>query len=146
VRFWDSSALVPLLAEEDSTAGLRRLLAEDAEVLVWWGTRVECASALARRGREGRLGRKDAILAEERLRRLGQEWTEVAPTDRVRSIAERLLRVHALRAADALQLAAAVLGSEEQPSALALVTLDDRLAEAAEREGFRVIGERELIR
>lgn len=140
MRFWDTSALVPLLSEEDSTAGIRRLLVEDGDVLVWWATRVECASALARRGREGRLGRRDAILGEERLRRLAQHWTEVAATDRVRAIAERLLRVHALRAADALQLAAAVVGSDDRPAALALVTLDDRLAEAAEREGFRVLG------
>jgi len=140
VRFWDSSALVPLLAEEASSLAMRRLFEDDREVLVWWAARVECASALARRVREGRLVRKDAVLAEQRLRRLSQVWAEVAPTEPVRTAAQRLLRVHPLRAADALQLAAAVVASEQQAASLELITLDDRLAEAAEREGFIVVG------
>lgn len=140
MRFWDSSALVPLLAEEASSLAMRRLFEDDREVLVWWAARVECASALARRVREGRLVRKDAVLAEQRLRRLSQVWAEVAPTEPVRTAAQRLLRVHPLRAADALQLAAAVVASEQQAASLELITLDDRLAEAAEREGFIVVG------
>ena len=51
-----------------------------------------------------------------------------------------MLRVHALRAADALQLAAALLASDEEPAGLDIVTLDSRLADAARREGFRVSG------
>lgn len=47
-----------------------------------------------------------------------------------------------LRAADALQLAAALAAAENNPSALSIVTLDDRLAEAAEREGFPLMRER----
>ncbi|HSN13487.1 MAG TPA: PIN domain-containing protein [Anaeromyxobacteraceae bacterium] len=140
MRFWDSSALVPLLAEEASTVAMRSRLDEDRELLVWWGTRVECASALARRLREGRLGRQEALRAEQRLQRLSKAWSEVAPTDPVRTAAERLLRVHPLRAADALQLAAAVVAAEHVPASMELVTLDDRLAEAAELEGFRVLG------
>jgi hypothetical protein len=46
------------------------------------------------------------------------------------------LRVHPLRAADALQLAAAYIAAERRPSSLELVILDDRLAAAARREGF----------
>ena len=140
MRFWDSSALVPLLAEEASTVAMRSRLDEDRELLVWWGTRVECASALARRLREGRLGRQEALRAEQRLQRLSKAWSEVAPMDPVRTAAERLLRVHPLRAADALQLAAAVVAAEHVPASMELVTLDDRLAEAAELEGFRVLG------
>lgn len=140
MRFWDSSALVPLLAEETTTDAMRRRLREDRDVLVWWGARVECVSALARCVREGRVLRKELVRAEQRLLHLTQAWLEVAPTEPVRAAAQRLLRVHPLRAADALQLAAAVVAAEQEAASLELVTLDDRLAEAAEREGFRVLG------
>jgi predicted nucleic acid-binding protein len=140
VRFWDASALAPLVVEEAETGAMRRRLAEDREILAWWGARIECASALARRHREGALGRQDAVRAERRLQRLAQSWAEVQPTEPVRTVAQRLLRVHPLRAADALQLAAAVIAAEHEPASLELLTLDDRLAEAAEREGFRVLG------
>jgi hypothetical protein len=56
----------------------------------------------------------------------------------VKSIAIRLLRVHALRAADALQLAAALVWADGVPSGSVLHTHDRRLATAAEREGFEV--------
>jgi predicted nucleic acid-binding protein len=46
-----------------------------------------------------------------------------------------------LRAADALQLAAAVLASEGEPSSLEIVTLDERLSEAAQKEGLTAIPE-----
>jgi predicted nucleic acid-binding protein len=46
--------------------------------------------------------------------------------------------VHPLRAADALQLAAAVVAAEGIPASLSIVTLDERLAAAARREGFVV--------
>ena len=140
MRFWDASAVVPLLVEEPTSAGLRKRLAEDRQTLVWWGTPVECASALARREREGALTRAEVLLAEQRLRRLAESWLEVLPTDAVRSMAQRLLRIHPLRAADALQLAAAVVAAEHEPASLEVMVLDDRLAEAAEREGFLVSG------
>jgi hypothetical protein len=47
-----------------------------------------------------------------------------------------LLRVHPLRAAGALQLAAAYLVAERRPSTLEIVTLDDRLRHAGRKEGF----------
>jgi predicted nucleic acid-binding protein len=58
----------------------------------------------------------------------------------VREAAVRFLRVHPLRAADALQLAAAFVAAERRPSSLEVVTLDDRLAVAARKEGFALIG------
>ncbi len=51
----------------------------------------------------------------------------------------RFLRVHPLRAADALQLAAAFIAAERRPSSLELITLDDRLAAAARKEGFVLV-------
>jgi predicted nucleic acid-binding protein len=140
VRFWDASAIVPLLVAETSTAGLLALLDRDPEMIVWWGSPVECTSAIARREREGALATKDATRALERLRRVAAGWQEVLPGDSLRAIAQRLLRVHPLRAADALQLAAAIVASEHESSSLPLVCLDERLSDAAAREGFPLAG------
>jgi len=137
VRFWDTSALVPLLAEEALTRTMSDHLRTDPEMVVWWATRVECASALARLERAG-------LAVAEPLSRLGmlaEAWHEVEATEQVRRVAERILRVHALRAADALQLAAATVAAEHDPRTLGLVTLDAKLADAASREGFPVVGQ-----
>jgi hypothetical protein len=68
------------------------------------------------------------------------DWQEISPSELVRRTARRLLRLHPLRAADALQLAAANVAGENDPSTLELVTVDGRLADAARREGFAVLG------
>ena len=139
MRFWDSSAIVPLLVTEASTPTMTREFKRDPEVFVWWGTEVECVSALARLDREATVAGSEIVAAFERLDELGRGWQLIQPVDRVRLIANRLLRVHALRAGDALQLAAAIAAAEERPSSLDMVTLDLRLAQAAEREGFKVV-------
>ncbi len=136
MKFWDASAIVPLLLAEPDRDTLLELLAEDRSMAVWWGTPVECSSALARREREGALAARDASQAAERLNVLAATWQEVLPSNLVRNTAQRLLRVHALRAADSLQLAAAIVASEGDPRSLPFVCLDERLAEAAGREGF----------
>jgi predicted nucleic acid-binding protein len=86
--------------------------------------------------RERALPEDDLTAAEQRLVRLAKRWTEIDALPPVRERAERLLRVHALRAADALQLAAALVAVSEQPRRRAFVTLDDDLFAAADREGF----------
>jgi predicted nucleic acid-binding protein len=136
MRFWDASAIVPLLVDESSTAAVQAIVANDAGVLVWWASQIECASALARLEREGLLDESAAAEAFERLGALTRSWNEVDPSDAVREAAVRFLRVHPLRAADALQLAAAFVAAEGRPSSLEVVTLDDRLAAAARKEGF----------
>jgi predicted nucleic acid-binding protein len=141
MRFWDASAVVPLLLAEPTTKRLQRLAAADPAMLVWWATEVECASALSRLERDGTIGAQVATEAFDRLTRLARGWHEVDPSDDVRAAAVRLLRVHPLRAADARQLAAAYVASERRPSSLAIVTLDDRLAAAARKEGFAVVGD-----
>lgn len=139
MRFWDASAIVPWLMREPSTRAVQALAAKDPAVLVWWATEVECASALARLDREGALDESAATQAFDRLRQLASGWHEVDPSDAVREAAVRFLRVHPLRASDALQLAAAFIAAERRPSSLEVVTLDDRLAAAARKEGFAVI-------
>jgi predicted nucleic acid-binding protein len=138
MRYWDASALVPLLVEEQTTRQMQALMSDDAVALVWWGTAVECASAVSRLERDGQLNDQAVETAFARLRHLADAWNEVEPGDAVREAAIRFLRVHALRAADALQLGAAFVAAEGRPTTLEVVTLDDRLGAAARKEGFVV--------
>lgn len=136
MRFWDASAVVPLVVREPSSEAMLRLLGADEAMIAWWGTRVECASALRRRERAGALSASGARRALARLDDLAGSWSEVAPTDAVRISAARALAVHPLRAADALQLAAALVWRGERAPHRELICLDDRLRGAASREGF----------
>ena len=139
MRFWDSSALLPLLIEEVTGDRVRCWLEDDTGILAWWATRVEIASALARRERQGLLATDEANAAATALQRLAGAWEEVAPSEIIRRTAQRLLRSHALRAADSLQLAAAWVAAGQEPAALEIVSLDERLNAAARREGFKVL-------
>ena len=139
MRFWDSSAVVPLLVVEPSSPAVMRSYELDPEIVAWWATEAECVSALARLEREGSLASSSMVEGLRRLDALAQAWREVQPVAAVREIAVRLLRVHPLRTADALPRAAAIVVAEGHPSSLPLVTLDERLAQAAEREGFAIV-------
>lgn len=139
MKFWDTSAIVPLLVAEASTGRLQKIVSEDPDMLVWWGTEVECASALARLEREAVLDPRDAVAAFKRLVQFAEGWHEIDPSDTIRETAKRFLRVHSLRAADALQLAAAFVASEGRPASLEMITLDVRLANTAQKEGFVLI-------
>jgi predicted nucleic acid-binding protein len=139
MRFWDSSAIVPLLVTQASSPAITREYEADPEVIAWWATVVECVSAVSRLERDGALSPSQFVDVLRRLDRVEFGWQEVQPGESVRQTALRVLRVHALRAGDALQLAAAIVASEGHPATLAFVTLDDRLALAAEREGFAVV-------
>jgi predicted nucleic acid-binding protein len=141
LKFWDASAIVPLLTAEPSTRSLQAMASGDTAMLVWWATEVECASAVARLERDGALDGAGVRAAFDRLTKLAAGWHEVDASDAVGETAIRFLRVHPLRAADALQLAAAFVAAERRPSSLEVVTLDDRLAAAALKEGFAVIDE-----
>ena len=137
--FWDASAIVPLLVAESTTQRLQALASRDSDMLVWWGSEVECISALARLERSAALDAKGMALASNRLKQLARGWHEIEPSEIVRESALRFLRVHPLQAADALQLAAAFTASEHRPASLQVVTLDERLADAARKEGFTLI-------
>jgi uncharacterized protein len=139
VRFWDSSALVPLLVEEDTSEPLQALFQDDQEVAAWWGTEVECASAVARLERLGQLTPAETSEVFQQLQLLAKVWHLIDPVETIRASAKRFLRVHDVRAADALQLAAAFLACEGRPASLEVACLDDRLVTAFRREGFKVI-------
>lgn len=138
MRFWDSSALVPLVVRQPGSVEADRWLGEDAEVVIWTLTSVEVVSALRRLVRDGDLGERPARQAEDLAATLFERTHVVSDVERVKGIAVRLLRVHALRAADSLQLAAALVWADGAPGGTVLHTYDRRLATAAEREGFEV--------
>jgi predicted nucleic acid-binding protein len=139
MKFWDSSAVIPLCLKEQTTERLKSLLKADEEIIVWWASRVECLSALSRRRRESVLSADAELKAKEILSVMSAEWSEVQPTEPVRQRAERLLAIHPLRSADAFQLAAALIWAQENPQGLEIVCLDRNLREAAHKEGFSVL-------
>jgi uncharacterized protein with PIN domain len=139
MKFWDASAVIALLIDEPAHPTARALLEADPVMLTWWATAAECVAAIARRERDQSMTAAHASAAVARLQALSSEWHEVLASDVVRSIAQRMLRVHALGAGDCLQLAAAMIAAEHDPTTLAFVSLDSPLSEAASREGFRVI-------
>lgn len=136
MRFWDTSAILPLISQEPLSEEMRRLLEEDAGMVVWWATRVECVSAISRRVREGSFDPGQEASARGLLDDLSESWTEVRPASRLRVLAEQTLTAHPLRAADALQLASAQVWCESQPHGRPFVCLDERLRSAAYRTGF----------
>lgn len=137
--FWDTSALVPLCCFQPQSAHARQAARTYNRQVVWWGTVMEAVSSLNRLTREGALTAKESSQAFARLDYLRSRWNEVQPTEEVRDRAERLLRIHKLRAADALQLAAALVWCGDRPQGRALICADGNLSDAAGAEGFTVI-------
>ena len=140
MRYWDASALVPLVVAEPQSARVRGWLAEDDGIVTWAWTRSEIVSAIERRVREGSLTRSHRRDTLDRFEAFSQSWDEVSDLLAVRTRACALLARHPLRAADAGQLAAALLVQEQLGGGLAFVCLDERLSLAAERESLRAVG------
>jgi hypothetical protein len=139
MHYWDASAIVPLCVEEASSATFRSL-AEAERIVTWCLSAVEVRSGIERRARDGSLAPDARERAVADLRQLAEAWTEVTMIAPVRERALRLLAVHVLRGADAVQLAAALVVTEDQPAGHSFVSTDARLRTAAEREGFAVVG------
>lgn len=139
MKFWDTSALFALMSKEFGTRTVAAVFEEDPSLVVCWGTQVELASAAARLRREGRID--DAKLMEL-IRDAGQlsaTAEEIRADDDVRTAAMRVIRLHDLRAAHALQLAAALIWAGHGAAGTGFVCLDGRLRAAAEKEGFAVL-------
>ncbi len=139
LAFWDASAIVPLCYQQVQTAKARQAYRVFPNMVVWWATRVECASALCRMEREHEFTAQQAQQPFTTLESYRRKWDEIAPSDEVRTLAERLLRKHQLRAADSLQLAAALVWCNSYPKGRAFVCDDGRLLAAAEQEGFNAV-------
>lgn len=150
MKFWDSSALVPLFVEEKASRGCRDIVRGDPDQAVWLFAVTEVLSALRRRHREGLLAAPALEAAEHRVGRVALRWFETELREplifRVRDEAARLMRSYPLRAADALQLGAALAASEFKPRGRAFVALDADLLAAARAEGFDAIEPGGLLR
>jgi len=138
MRFWDSSAIVPLLVLERETERCLRAFQSDQEVMVWTMSKMEVFSALCRRFREGALKEADFYSAKKRMNDFFDMAFEIISVSKVKDRALRLLQVHPLRAADAIQLAAVLVATKEETSRLPVMSFDDKLTQAARREGFTV--------
>ena len=138
MKFWDSSAIIPLCLQEEHSDIIGALAQEDSGLIIWWGTPVECCSSFARLRREKVITQNEEQQLRSLLARLVEYGTEMIASEEVRSTARRLLLRHPLRAADALQLAAALVWVGNQPDDQGFVSLDNRLREAARAEGFTV--------
>ncbi len=139
MKFWDSSAIVPLIIQEEQSKLCENLFKEDSQILVWTYTATEVLSALFRKYREGKLSDQELLIPQEKLNQLESSWSEVLPKESIKLRAHRLLATHSLRAADALQLAAALVAFRDQPEEKHFITFDQNLVKAARQEGFRVI-------
>ena len=139
MNFWDSSAIIALVADEPAGPEARQTLEADPHMAVWWGTPVECVAAIARKERIGVAGAGQVAEGLRRLEDLAHDWHEVQPDRPLRLLARRLVRVHPLKAADALQLAAAVVVAEQEPAKIGFVSFDGQLNKAAALEGLAVL-------
>jgi uncharacterized protein len=139
LRFWDASALVPLIIEEPASSACRDWIKQDPEVVLWGLTWLEVASAVERRVRDGRMSKSVRGAALARIRRIVGDAHEISDLPAVRTRALLLVARHALPSADAAQLGAALLAADPDPGSLTMVVLDHRLADAAEREGLAVL-------
>lgn len=139
MKFWDASAVIPLCIEEPQTKIVQDIAKKDNAFVVWWGSLIECYSAFARLYREGSLKYQEEEQVREVLFSLASVWTEIEPSEDIRDIAVRLLLNHPLRAADSLQLSAAIVWADKKPKGHHFVCFDVKLREAARKEGFAVL-------
>ncbi len=133
--FWDSSALVPLTVKEERTTRVRSLY-KAHQVIVWWGTPLEIASAVARLARMKQINPSEEAKARQVAQRISDSWSVIQPSDALRATATELVRRHDLSAADALQLAAALQWCEDAPQGRIFLTADLKLRRAASSTGF----------
>ena len=128
-----------LQVKQESTTALRKFYADDPQILAWMFSEVEVVSALCRLAREGSISRRDLVEAISRFESFYASLTVVSHFEAVKPRAKRLLRVHPLKAADALQLGAALAAVYDDPSGWEMVCLDERLRDAASHEGFLLL-------
>ena len=133
--FWDASALVPLCVRQSMTPRAIALYKRYAAI-VWWATPVEIASALARLARMKQLDSGDWTKARELAKNLADAWSLIQPSNALCSKAVQVVERYDLRAADSLQLAAALAWCEDAPPGHVFLTVDQKLREAARLSGF----------
>jgi len=143
MKFWDASAIIPLCLDEEQSRTIGDIARKDGGLVVWWGSVVEIYSAFARLRRDGMLSPADESKVLLVLNELTGTWTEIEPSDSIRDITRRLLQNYPLRAADSLQLAAAIVWADRSPKGHHFVCLDTRLRDAARKEGFTILPQKQ---
>jgi len=133
--FWDASALVPLCVIQGTTRSIVGLYKRYPAV-VWWATPVEIASALARLVRTREISSGDWAKARQVAAALADEWSVIQPSNALRTRATQLVDRYDLKAADAMQLAAALDWCENVPRGEIFLAADQKLREAAVLSGF----------
>jgi predicted nucleic acid-binding protein len=141
----DSSALIKRYVQEDGTTWVRRLTRRSVGNPIYLAriTTVEVTAAVARRRKGKTLSSAKASSILHRFRKhLAGRYTVIELTLRLFSEAMRLANTHALRAYDAVQLAAALEISQQRQDAgfgpVTLVSADQDLNTAATAEGLTV--------
>jgi predicted nucleic acid-binding protein len=133
--FLDASVLVTLCVNQVPTP--QALLYESKyRIVVWWATQVEIASALVRSLRRQEITPNEFAHAKLQAKGIANLWDVIAPSAKVALDACAILERYPLRAADALQLAAALEWCEGKPKGEVFLTFDLRLREAAGLAGF----------
>jgi predicted nucleic acid-binding protein len=135
LAFWDTSALVPLCVRQSITPRAVALY-KIHDAVVWWATPVEIASTAARLLRMQQLDSRDWSKARKLAKRLASSWFVIQPSDALRARSVELVDRYDLRAADSLQLAAALEWCEGVPEEHVFLTIDQTLREAALLSGF----------
>jgi predicted nucleic acid-binding protein len=133
--FWDASALVSLCVRQGMTPRAIALY-KNYDAVVWWATPVEIASALARLMRMKQLDSTDWAKASKLTKSLADSWSVIQPSDALRATSIQLVDRYDLRAADSLQLAAALEWCEYAPHGRVFLTADQKLRDAALLSGF----------
>ena len=136
--FWDASALVPLCVFQQANPTVQALSAQ-YRIAVWWSTPVEMRSGFARLVRMGLLSTNEHVQAQVRLDRMRSDWLEVDPSETLREQAERLVDRFPLKAADAQQLAAAMVWCGGRTKGRVFISGDSQLLEAARQLGFHAV-------
>jgi uncharacterized protein len=139
MKFWDTSAIIPLVVDQDYYSIIHTLLREDTYIVVWWGTKIECYSTLSRLWRDRILNEESFSIAQNLLDMLHEQWTEILPGKDLRDQSMRAISIHGLKTLDSLQLAAALLWTDNKPKQRSFVSLDKQLRNAAQKEGFNVL-------
>ena len=139
MKYWDSSALVPLILNEPATLSVERIFRQDPFIVTSWTTSIECFSAVMRRKREGHLTEEGVQKVRERLNDFSQAMDIVVPSSELKQVTMRILSTHPLRAADSIQLASALTWCHNHTRGANFVTFDSRLKEVALAEGFNVL-------
>lgn len=138
MSFWDSSALVPLCTNEPRSISAGKFWKLFSQKVVWWETSVEICSALARIERKNKITNAQRLRAEKRLEILEKVWSEVSPNVRVKELARTFPAKYGMKAADSLQLAAALVWCKEQPKNSDFISGDEHLIKVAKTVGFTV--------